>query len=200
MVNTTVATAMAFFTLTIVSDVTADQKWKKHGSQNGISVYTSRLPMSDVPNVRAVTVIDAPTEQVWNYITKTIKINGLKDRRRVGSCGSGCEYVYVRLGNWMMTDRHYIAKIKSEKTVLNGYTKFVRTWTKASRENLPANNAMNVSSVRGSWTLTPIENGTKTRVIYVNHLDLGGNIPPGLFSKGFVGNAYDILKNIHNNV
>jgi len=181
------------------SDVNADKKWQKHGSEDGISVFTAHFPASNVPNVKAVTIVNAPTEKVWKYVTDTIQINGLKDKRTIDSCGAGCDYVYVRLGNWMITDRHYVIKVNWRVSDVDGYPGYVREWAQTSERQAKNPKGMPVRSIQGSWTLTPVNNGKQTRITYINHLDLGGSVPASLFSRGFVNNAYDILKNIRNN-
>ncbi|MBN2343343.1 MAG: hypothetical protein JXX29_20730 [Deltaproteobacteria bacterium] len=199
MLNSTFITVCAAATLMLVSDVNARESWEKHGVENGIVVFTATEAGSNVPSVKAVAVVNAPTEEVWQYITESMQVDGLKMRRNLGSCGDGCDYVYVRMGNWMITDRHYVAKVKWTRELVDGYPKYVRVWNKTADKKPLGGNAIVVSSVRGSWTLEPIQNGKKTRITYINHLDLGGNVPPSIFSKGFVSNAYDIIKAIKKN-
>ncbi|MBN2719304.1 MAG: hypothetical protein JXX14_25870 [Deltaproteobacteria bacterium] len=199
MINSVVTVSLATAALVLVSDVNAKGKWERHGKEEGISVFTTNHPKSEVPEVKAVTTINAPTPRVWEYVTETIKIDGLKEHNTIDSCGNGCDYVYVRLGNWMIKDRHYVVKVNWQVTDVDGYPQYVRRWTKTN-ERKPVNpKGIPVRNVQGSWTLTPIDGGKRTRITYINHLDLGGSVPPSLFSRGFVSNAYDILKNIRNN-
>ncbi|MBN2526306.1 MAG: hypothetical protein JXR76_07925 [Deltaproteobacteria bacterium] len=192
-------TSIAVASMILVSDVNANGKWEKHGKEDGIIVYTTGYPQSKVPLVKAVTVVNAPSDKVWQYITQSMEIDGLKDRRTLDTCGRGCDYVYVRMGNWMITDRYYVIKVNWSVSDKEGHPQYFRRWSKTSERKPAGTKGVPVRSIRGSWTLTPIDNGKRTRITYINHLDLGGNVPPLLFSRGFVSNAYDLLRNIRKN-
>lgn len=199
MVNSIITMSVTVAALSLVSDVNATGEWEKHGKKSGIAVFTSILPSSDVPKVKAVTEVNAPTAQVWKYITESITIDGLKMRRTLDSCGEGCDYVYVRVGNWLIKDRHYVVKVRWGVEDVDGHPQYVRRWSKTKDRKPMSARAIVVRNIQGSWTLTPIDNGKRTRITYINHLDLGGSVPTSLFSRGFVSKAYDILRNIRKN-
>jgi len=181
----------------MLGNVQAASSWDYDGRKEGVAVYTREVKGSDVPMVKAVTVVSARPEQVWNMISGGyLKVDGLKERRALGTCGEGCEYIYVRLGNWMITDRHYVIRIQNRIEEVNGQKRYVRTWTKALDRKPQGAGAMDVNQISGSWIMEPIEDGTKTQLTYINHIDLGGSVPSSLFSPRFVEKSYDILSNM----
>jgi hypothetical protein len=175
--------------------------WKEHGSKNGVTVFTAPVEGSDVPRVKGIVTIGATTDEVWSaLISGKVKNKGLKQYKKLGKCGEGCEYVYHRLGHALIKDRHYIIKIETRVKENDGRRSYVRSWSKAVGMSLPGSGAMEVEKVSGSWTLTPVAGGGKTRLVYVNHMDLGGSVPAGLFATGFVESAYKILAKIRSAV
>ncbi len=63
----------------------------------------------------------------------------------------------------------------------------------ASDQVLDDSGALPIDAVEGSWTFEPADGGVSTRIVYVNHMDLGGNVPDKIFTKGFVRFAYDVV-------
>ncbi|MBN2802282.1 MAG: hypothetical protein JXR91_04220, partial [Deltaproteobacteria bacterium] len=177
-------------------NIDAASSWSKHGSKQGVTLFVQDFPKSDVPKVRAITIINSPTDNVWNFITgpgMKNKIKGVKDSKHLGSCGENCDYIYVRLGNWMIADRQYVVKMKWSEKDVNGSHRYIRYWKKTNEISLPNKNAMNVNSINGSWLLEPMDGGKKTRLTYENHLDLGGSVPAHLFTSGFINKAYELM-------
>ena len=169
-------------------------KWTKEGTKAGVTVYTSPVEGSDVPRVKAVTTLDATTDEVWEVFNSVLsKSKGVKEIKKLGSCGDGCEYIYQRLGHALIKDRHYVLKMKSTITEKNGMRTYKRIWHKTDEKKPIGSGAIPIEKISGSWTLAPVDEGRATRITYTNHMDLGGSVPAALFSAGFVENAFKIL-------
>lgn len=190
---TIITTALA---AALTLSIPASAGWEKHGHKDGVTVYTTDVEGSDVPMVRAVASIDASTDDVWSHLITMKSGHGLKVKKKLGACSDTCDLYYMRLGHPFIKDRHFVVKMKWSITEKDGLRTYKRTWNKTSDENLPESNAMTVEMVKGSWTLKPASEGTRTRLSYVSHLDLGGNVPPGLFSTGFIKKSYAIVSSI----
>jgi hypothetical protein len=198
MLRTTVIVG-ALAILFLVAAAQGRGSWEPHGKRDGVAVWVAVQPDSDVPRVKAMTIVDAPTDQVWTYITGPgMELDGLKVRKRMGSCGDSCEYIYFRLGNWMIEDRHYVVKMQWRIEERDGQRHYSRWWTMPAERQPHGQGAASIHNIQGSWQLESVDGGRKTRVIYINHLDLGGDVPSGLYSIGFVKSAYEILGNIRN--
>jgi hypothetical protein len=172
-------------------------KWEKDGSKAGVTVYKRSVEGSKIPQVKAVTTVDASTDEVWEYLSTGLKKSKkVKVAKNLGSCGANCKYVYHRLTHPLIKDRHYVIKMKWSVTGAEGQRTYKRTWKKTNEKKVESKGSMLVEKISGSWHVKPIEGGTKTRLTYVNHMDLGGSVPSGMFSNGFIKQTYKILKRI----
>lgn len=177
--------------------VDAGTSWTKHGQKSGVSVSTAPVEGSEVPRVRAVVTIDASTDEVWDTITgNTLKMKGLKEKKNLGSCDDQCDYIYFRMGHPLIKDRQYVVKVRSTVTEKDGLKSYRRTWVRTDDKGAVGSGALTVKEISGSWVLKPMEGGERTRLVYSNHLDLGGSIPASLFTKAFIKNTYKLLSKI----
>jgi hypothetical protein len=172
-------------------------KWKKNGTKNGVTVYTKDVEDSGVPRVKAVTTVAATTDEIWERFRSTLKkTKGLKQFKKLGSCGEHCELIYQRLGNALIKDRHYVLKMRwTVEEADNGRT-YRRIWKKTSKKMPDAGGALPVQALSGSWTFRPTDTPGQSRIVYVNHMDLGGNVPDGLFATGFVKAGYKLVSKL----
>ncbi len=183
-----------FLALAAMSAATDAGAWEKHGTEKGVTVYTAGVEGSDVPRVKAVTTLDATTDEVWERLGEVLgKTKGLKQIKRLGTCGENCEYVYQRMGHPLIKDRHWVVKMKWTATGDDGTRTYRKTWKKTDEMDVIGTGALPVEHLSGSWTLAPAGDGSRTRITYVNHMDLGGNVPAALFGKGFIECAYTLL-------
>lgn len=192
---------LAIVSFTAASRSKASENWSHHGTKEGITVFVSEMTGSDIPVVKAVTVVDASVEEVWRYITGPRETaTGLKQRVVLGSCGSSCEYVYVRFGHPLIDDRHYVVKLEDSIKNQGDGTAYSRHWVKTRDKSTLANNAIEVVEISGRWTLEPIDKGRRTKLTYKNHMDPGGNLSGYIFRSGFIKSAYSILTELRKNI
>jgi hypothetical protein len=78
----------------------------------------------------------------------------------------------------------------------DGGTTYEGVWSFPLERQPQDGGAVGIRGIRGSWRLEPLVGGQKTLAIYTNHLDLGGSVPSGLYSLGFVRHAYDVLATV----
>lgn len=167
--------------------------WEKHGTKNGVTVYTQKVEGSGVPRVKAVTTVDASTEEVWErYLATMPKTKGLKVLKKLGSCGKNCERLYQRIGHPLIADRHYVIEMSWSMKEKDGRKTFRRSWSKSDDSLLVGEGALPVQALDGGWTFRSLDSG-RTRIVYVNHMDIGGSVPDAWFAKGFVRFAYKLV-------
>jgi len=184
----------ALIALTI-GPAAASTSWEYRETKDDIAIYTRPVSGSRVPMVKAIAVVATSPQRVWKLISRgNLRVDGLKERRILGACGENCEYLYVRFGNWMITDRHYVIRIRNESAQKNGGVRYIRSWAKTAERKLPDIHAIDVKQISGSWIMEPLDGGAKTRLTYINHLDLGGNVPPILFTPRFIDKTFDIVR------
>ncbi len=199
MKRTTHIASIAFVLIAVTSRASAKSStgWEWEGHKEGVTVFTRPVSGSDVPMVKGVVTLETDPQSVWRSITAgKVTVDGLKERKRIGNCGDGCEYVYVRIGNFFITDRHYVIRVESRVTSADGAEQYTRRWTKSTEIQPTGTGAIGVRKIRGSWTVKPVAGGAKTRLTYINHLDLGGYVPPMIFGPKFVQKTYEIVKNV----
>lgn len=172
-------------------------KWKKDGTKQGVTVYTKDVEGSGVPRVKAVATVSATTDEIWERFQSTLKTTkGLKQFKKLGSCGENCELIYQRLGNALIKDRHYVLKMRWTVQENDEGRTYRRIWKKTGKQVPSAAGALPVQSLNGSWTFQPTDTPGKSRIVYVNHMDLGGNVPDGLFASGFVKHGYKLVSKL----
>jgi hypothetical protein len=160
-----------------------------------VAVWVADTPGSDVPTVMAIAEIPAAPEAVLRFVRGPgMRFDGLKELATVDRCGAHCEYVYFRMGNWAITDRHYVVRMEWRATADGGHTRYEGTWSfPRDRQPQVKGGAAGIRGTHGSWILAPTDGGRRTLATYTNHLDLGGSVPAGLYSLGFVRHAYTVL-------
>ena len=192
--NKNLASAISIIVLALPG---TSRAWNEHGEDDGVIVHTRPVAGSDVPAVRATGVIDAETSVVWDYLTgPKVKVKGLRQKVVLGQCNSHCEYIYMRIGHPLITDRHYVVKMDTRTQQRGEAIEYTRNWDRTNEKPLLPNDAMTVSKIQGSWKLEPIDGGRKTRLTYTNHIDMGGNLTGYFFRRGFISKAYSIVQEL----
>ncbi len=176
-------------------------KWEKDGSKGGVTVYTRVVEGSEVKEVKAVGTIDKPTTDVFDFLIDSKKfLSVMPDvikSDKIGECGENCGFWFQKLEHPPITDRFYVLKVQWKFTENEDGTTTIKRWWKATTEKAaPDKSGLRVEKLTGSWHFKPIENGTKTRFTYQNHVEMGGKIPLMLVNSAAVSNAYKFLQNL----
>jgi uncharacterized protein (DUF2235 family) len=175
----------------------AETKWEKNGVKDGVTLYTTRVEGSDVVQVKAVTVVDAPAEEVWEFLPQVeTLVEFLVANEKLGDCGESCAYFYQRLHHPLIKDRHYVLKTQWKTWECNGAKVYKRWWQQTDEKSTRGADAVLVKRVSGQWIVRPTKDGSKTRLQLINHIDMGGLVPVLLLNTGVISNTYKLLKKI----
>lgn len=184
-----------------IAAAAAEKKWVKDGTKGGVTVYKRVVEGSEVREVKGVAVIGAPTDKVWEYlITSKTFVKTMPDiivSKKLKDCGENCGYWYQVLSHPPVKKRHYVLKVQwTVKENDDGTTSYRRWWKVTTAVKPPQGGMLLVKKVSGAWNLVPRDGGSKTRITYKNHIEMGGKVPIALVNSGAVSNAYKFLKNL----
>jgi len=181
--------AAMYYKLTLLLLLTAntvfaqnDEGWVLKHSDNGVKIYTRKVPNSkinaikvechfDVPASRLVAVLmDVKNSEDWlyhtssNYIIKQISLSELY-------------YYSIVEVPWPVSNRDFIAHIKVSQDAV---TKVITVDAPCIPDMVPRKaGIVRVADSKGKWVLTPVGKD-KVKVLYTLHADPGGSIPAWL--------------------
>jgi hypothetical protein len=173
--------------------------WKEAARTEGITVYTRIPEGSDVGEVRAHGMIDAPPMAVWKAIrdynnykktmpfTEESRILEEKDEGKV-------IYFYSVINAPLVSRRDYVIKLVDESKWEDGSGYLKVTWTSAA-DKIPAKDGMvRVKVNQGYWKLEPREGGAKTQATYYVLTDPGGSLPKFIVNQANNNAVPDVFK------
>jgi uncharacterized membrane protein len=174
--------------------------WKQVARDDGISVLARTPEGSEVSEVKASTLIDAPAADVWRVIrdyanySKTMPYT--EESRVVSTEGEGKVITFYCLVNAPLVDkRDFAIRILDESDWKDGKGFMKATWT-AATQGAPAERegVVRVKLNRGYWLLEPREDGKKTFVTYYIYTHPGGSLPAWVADKANKSSVPDLLR------
>jgi len=181
-------------------EVCAAKAWEKQFTREGVTVWARDVDGSPNPETKAVTRIDASTDDLWTWLNEEETLYELQptlvDYRVLGTCGDGCTYVYQRFHRPPIRDRHYVLEVRWKKTVEDGLATY-RRWTKTTGAvSPPVQGPLLIEHMKGSWAIRPVDGGARSKMTVLSHLEIGGKVPPAIFNPGAIKNAFKFLRRI----
>lgn len=163
--------------------LSADPKWELAADTSGVKVYRRDKTGSDVKEMKAMGLIDAPPKAVWDVIRDLEaypKTMPYTEEAKVISRSEGDKeiYFYSRIKAPMVSQRDYVIILRDETA--NGTYKV--SWTTAPPEKADAQVPEKKDVVRvrindGYWLLESAEDGKKTNATYYLYTSPGGAVP-----------------------
>lgn len=151
--------------------------WKQVAQKDGVIVLTRTHPGSDVAEVRAQGIIDAPPERVlaaltdFEAYTETMPYTA---ESRVMKREGDAVWLYQVIDAPLSSRRDLCMKI----SVVRAKGRVGTRWTLANDvAPAPREGIVRVPASEGGWELAPIRGGKATRAIYRIHTDPGGSVP-----------------------
>jgi hypothetical protein len=174
--------------------------WQQVARDDGITVQARSPEGSNVAEVKATGLVDAPPQDVWTVIRDYdhyTKFMPYTDESRVlASEQDGKVTVFYCLVNAPLVDkRDFIIRIRDESDWKDGKGFLKSAWS-VTTEGAPKERegVVRVKLNNGYWLLEPREEGKKTFVTYYLNTDPGGSLPRWIADKANKTSVPDVLK------
>jgi hypothetical protein len=193
-----VRVAVAVVTLAAIARA-AD--WEPLGTRDGIEVFARDSATGGVRDMQARAVIDASPERVFAVVTDLANFSKLMpyihDSRVIKREGNTI-WQYAIATPPVVSRRDYCIKVTISK---DADGTFHSAWqTDDSAAPPPVDGTIRIIQTTGSWTLAPLEGGTRTQATYFQHSDPGGWIPKWMVNSGSKATGFDVMKAIREDV
>ena len=165
-----------------------------------ITIKTRSVPGSPVREVLAEADLDAPAREVQEAVLDPERFPNfmpfVKEVRFIGQPGQdGSRVVYTRLQVPIIAGRDYVIAQKVLRSLnADGTGEFSNEWRVADGLVPERANTVRLKTCTGSWRVTPLGTGAKTRVVYQFAIDPGGQIPPFLADLGNRSAVPDVFR------
>lgn len=168
--------------------------WKEVNKNAEVTVWTRAVPNSNVHEVRAEGIIEAPIDAVWAVLGDAEHFADFMPyvvETRVIPDAKGGQYEYTLLNPPLVSKRDYTLEISTTEDP-NGEA-YIRSWTIANEKGPPPREgAVRLGVVEGNWTLERID-ATHTRATYTLLTDPGGSIPSWIANKANTTSLPDLI-------
>ncbi|MDE2222914.1 MAG: START domain-containing protein [Candidatus Omnitrophica bacterium] len=175
----------------------AEYPWALKLRQDGVSVYTRKVPGSDILEFKSDVIVNAPIKKVtaffedarevpkWSYQCRRMRL--VQDERPQSKV-----FYYVIHLPWPVTQRDCVfRRIKS----VDPATGVVTYGLTGLPQRLPQKRGnVRVTYLKTIWRFTPLKDG-RTGVYYQQFSNPGGSLPPFLANALVVEIPYNSLKN-----
>lgn len=187
------------------ADKPASVPWVSAGEDDGITILSRSRPGSDVHEMKAQGVIDAPPIEIWkalrdyDHYTQTMPYT--EKSKVVEKAADGkVLWFYSVINAPLVSRRDYTIKVTDETDYKNGKGKMKVSWTAAPDKGpKPQDGIVRVKINDGYWELQPLANGTKTYATYYVYTDPGGSLPTWIVNKAngtAVPDVFNAIKKI----
>ena len=168
-----------------------EPRWEMAADSDGVKVYGRKRGDSDVREMKAIGLINAPPADVWkavrdydNYPKTMPYVEDGKVLSREG--GDKVTVLYSKLNTPLVDRRDYIIRLVDESNWQDGKGFMKVTWTVVNDmdDKVPVpKDVVRVRVNEGYWLLEPREDGKKTFATYYVFTDPGGSIPNFIINK-----------------
>jgi hypothetical protein len=177
--------AQAAYAATAPADLPkADKTWEEVSKDDSVLVHRKEIPGSDVVAFRGETVIDAPIAKVANVLIDTsrkkewvFRIVEARDVRQMGLY-ERVEYNHTASGFFLVKDRDFVFHAKAELNKEKG--QMVIRLKSIEEPSVPEQGPVRGYIDNSAYTLTSLDNGTKTHLVVEIHADPKGSVPKWL--------------------
>jgi hypothetical protein len=175
--------------------------WTEKASTDGITVYNRAHPGSDVREIKAVAVIDAPPKAAWAVIRDYEHYKDhmpYTEESRIVSTEEGGKvtFFYSLVNAPLVSRRDYTIRLVDESDWKDGKGYLKSTWSFSTKGPPARDGVVRVTQNDGYWLLEPQNDGSKTLATYWLFTDPGGSIPTWIANKANSGAVPDIFRSI----
>ncbi|HEU5217737.1 MAG TPA: SRPBCC family protein, partial [Gemmatimonadales bacterium] len=154
-------TLCSLVALALLASPDSGPGWTRAAETDGITVFSRDKPGSEVKELKAVGMINAPAEAVWKVIRDYPKYRGrmpyTEAAEVVATEGGGkVTWFYSRISAPFVSKRDYTLKIVDESDWRDGKGFFKSSWTiAADRGPPPQSGVVRLKVNDGFWLLEP---------------------------------------------
>jgi uncharacterized membrane protein len=175
--------------------------WQQVTVVDGVTVYARPHPDSDVKEVRAVAVLDAPPEAVWrvvrDYPNQPRTLPYVEAARVLASEEGGKRILLYNVINAPLVDkRDCVVRITDESQWDEGRGYLLARWTASEGGPPPVKGIVRVRVNDGSWLLEPRDGGRRTQVTYSLYTDPGGSLPRWVVNRANRSSLPEVLHSL----
>jgi len=189
---------LALATLVSLVSGAEEAKWEQKARTNGVTVYMRDRSGTDVKELKAVGLIDAPPEVVFRVLSdydRYREVMPYTEESKVVATEEGkVVHFYTVIDAPVVSKRDYTLRIVDESEWKGGHGYLKSRWTPSDKGPAPKEGVVRVKSNDGSWTLEPIDDGARTRATYLLYTDPGGSLPTFLINKANSSTIPDIYE------
>jgi hypothetical protein len=192
----------ALLTFALLAGPESGEGWVKAAETDGITVFTRDKPGSEVKEVKALGMIDAPPEAVWKVLRDYPKYKERMPYTEVATVvatedGGKVTYFYSKIAAPFVAKRDYTLKIVDESDWKEGKGFLKSSWVMAPDKGpAPADGVVRLKINDGFWLLEPKDGGKKTHATYYLFTDPGGSVPKFLVNQANSGAVPDVFRAI----
>lgn len=157
--------------------------WTKAAESDGITVFNRDKPGTEVKELKATGMIDAPPDAVWKVLRDYPKYKERMPYTEAAEVvateeGGKLTWFYSRIAAPFVAKRDYTLKIVDESDWRDGKGFLKSSWTMApDRGPAPQSGVVRLKTNDGFWLLEPRDGGKRTFTTYYLFTDPGGSVP-----------------------
>jgi hypothetical protein len=184
----------------------AEPAWEKVADTEGIVVYTRGREGTNIREVKATGMIDAPPQSVWAFIRDypnyTKNMPYTRESIVLATENEGkTTFFYSVLDFPFIDSRDFVLKILDESDWKDGAGFLKSTWKTTTEHTVKERRRLvRIRVNEGYWLLEPKENGAKTWATYYVFTDPGGAIPTFIVNKANSTAVPDLMRAVRKNV
>lgn len=159
--------------------------WEKHKTKDGMTMYLNEEVSSGVHGVRVDTVVDMPASKLFPVLMDADRQREYSFIRefRIISHNNKIGYLYQRVRATGIQDRDFTVKLTLVWPETENGGPYGWIWEQANEKGpAPRDGIVRADVVSGSYVLTPVANGTKTRISYRLWFDPSSWVPDFLIN------------------
>ena len=184
-------------TLIAAPNYTGWQKgpWEKYDNDDGVTMYINESVPTGVDAVRVDTVLPYPADQLFPIITDPERAKSysfIKEFRPIENHGTW-GYLYQRVRATGVDDRDFTVRLDLFQPDTPNAGPYGWRWIQANEHGPKETDAVRATVAAGSYVLTPIANGTQTRVSYRIWFDPGTWVPDFLVNPAVRSSAKETV-------
>lgn len=177
----------------------ADDGWKEAGKSDGIAIFNRQRPGSDIAEVKAIGVIDAPPWIVKNVIDDVGRYKEFMPYTKASDIlkkEPAAVVSYQRIDAPLVDNRDYTIRIRDEsRRLADGRVVYKNHWVPAEGIGpKPIEGVVRVNINEGYWLLEDEDGGKRTRATYYVYTDPGGSLPSFIVNAANTNAIPDLFK------